>query len=512
MRITNKIMQNNSLNNINNNKVLQDNLNTQISTQKKITRPSDDPVIAIRALRLRTNVSEVTQYYEKNVPDAKSWLSVTEEAINTTTAVITDMQKQFTKGSNGDLTTTDRKTILEQLKALRDEVYATGDADYAGRSVFTGYRTDSKLSFQSAETELYRITEQLTTDSLESISYVDQGDVGTLNSSNLSTTAISEQDVEASDVYRIRLAYNDLDQGAGVTAPSISYYDTTGTLITVTPTIVSEFDTVTNAYTDVAPGGANYIPETGEVILDEALYLAISAAKDDPATAVNEGEIRIAYDKSRWAEGDLKPEHYFACTKDPLGTPVIYNPDYLTGTAEKQVIKYDVGYNQSLQVNTTADECFTHDVGRDVEEMVRVIEEVDQLESLSDELTKLMEGLSETDASYATVKGNLATVNKALTLATDKMQKMFENGITKMQDHLDQTNLALTNMGTRSARLEMTESRLQAQQTNYKTLQSQNEDADVTEVAIQLSSAELSYQAALLATGKIAQTTLLDYI
>ena len=97
------------------------------------------------------------------------------------------------------------------MKALRDEVYATGDADYAGRSVFTGYRTDSKLSFQSAETELYRITEQLTTDSLESISYVDQGDVGTLNSSNLSTTAISEQDVEASDVYRIRLAYNDLD-------------------------------------------------------------------------------------------------------------------------------------------------------------------------------------------------------------------------------------------------------------------------------------------------------------
>ena len=136
-------MQNNSLNNINNNKVLQDNLNTQISTQKKISRPSEDPVIAIRALRLRTNVSEVTQYYEKNVPDAKSWLSVTEEAINTMTGVVTDMQKQFTKGSNGDLTTTDRKTILEQLKALRDEVYATGDADYAGRTVFTGYRTDS---------------------------------------------------------------------------------------------------------------------------------------------------------------------------------------------------------------------------------------------------------------------------------------------------------------------------------------------------------------------------------
>ena len=53
MRMTNKIMQNNSLYNINNNKLLQDKMSTMMSTQKKITRPSDDPVIAIRALRLR---------------------------------------------------------------------------------------------------------------------------------------------------------------------------------------------------------------------------------------------------------------------------------------------------------------------------------------------------------------------------------------------------------------------------------------------------------------------------
>ena len=62
-------MQNNSLYNINNNKLLQDKLSTQMSTQKKITRPSDDPVIAIRALRLRTNVSELTQFYRDRTTD-----------------------------------------------------------------------------------------------------------------------------------------------------------------------------------------------------------------------------------------------------------------------------------------------------------------------------------------------------------------------------------------------------------------------------------------------------------
>ena len=50
-------MQRNNLSNINTNKVYQDKLSTQMSTQKKVSRPSDDPVVSIRALRLRSNVT-----------------------------------------------------------------------------------------------------------------------------------------------------------------------------------------------------------------------------------------------------------------------------------------------------------------------------------------------------------------------------------------------------------------------------------------------------------------------
>ena len=103
MRITNKIMQRNNLSNINTNKVYQDKLSTQMSTQKKINRPSDDPVVAIRALRLRSNVTEITQYYSKNIPDAESWLSVTEDALKNLTQIMTNMISQCTKGSNGAL-------------------------------------------------------------------------------------------------------------------------------------------------------------------------------------------------------------------------------------------------------------------------------------------------------------------------------------------------------------------------------------------------------------------------
>ena len=100
MRITNKIMHNNSIYNINNNKVSEDTINTQIATGKKINRASDDPVIAIRALRLRSNVSQLTQYSKKNAEDAASWLKVTEDALGTVTDVLTAMISEANKAAN----------------------------------------------------------------------------------------------------------------------------------------------------------------------------------------------------------------------------------------------------------------------------------------------------------------------------------------------------------------------------------------------------------------------------
>ncbi len=91
MRVTNSMISRNSMVNINSNKVNVDILNTQMTTQKKISRPSEDPVIAIRALRLRSNLSELDQYYERNIPDAKSWMEVTESALRNQQKILDDV-------------------------------------------------------------------------------------------------------------------------------------------------------------------------------------------------------------------------------------------------------------------------------------------------------------------------------------------------------------------------------------------------------------------------------------
>ncbi len=510
MRITNKIMQRNNLSNLNTNKIYQDRLSNQMSTQKKVNRPSDDPVVAIRALRLRSSVTEITQYYSKNIPDAESWLNVTEDSLKNLSEILTKMIEQCTKGSNGDLKTTDKEIILEQLKALGDEVYTTGDADYAGRYVFTGYRTDTSLSFSQPTDQVYEITEQIDRDAFDSVTEVDSGDLLDWNETNYGgLAAADEQAVGMVEVHRLRLSYDDCSEDY---LPTLTYKDADGNDVTVNSSVVHSY-AEPSPYKQAAddPDAVIYVPETGELLLGENKYNELMAVRDDKTTVKNEGEIRVTYQKSSWQKGDLRPEHYFYCKSDP-GTDkeIEYNDTFLTGETEKQAIEYDVGFNQTIRVNSTADECFQHGIGREVDDLVGALQEVIDLEKVRAKIEDKMKQSTGADAEL--LKKQLDGVDKALTFAKDKTQKLFESGITSFQTYLDDANLCITDCGTRSSKLELIENRMQNQKTTFETLKSENEDVDITEVVIGLTSAELTYQAALMATGKVTQTTLLNYI
>lgn len=519
MRVTNKVIQNHTLTNINNNKVLQDKLSNQMGTQKKINRPSEDPVVAIRALRLRTNVSQVTQYYEKNVPDAKSWLQVTEDALTSVSEVLTSMITECQKGCSEKLKSSDRQAILDEIKALRDEVYATGNSDYAGRSVFTGYRTDTTLKFTKDENRTYSITEQLQGTAVDSIKYIDTAGLKSITDINFSAApaaTIEEADVKEYDIHRIRLAYDNIE-ASPTDAPVLTSADGT---VSYPITIVSSKDSPSPYISITQPGNESkcfLIQETGELLIGDDVYTDVMDLKDDPLTSnVDEGEFRITYEKTKWVKDDLRPEHYFACTDISDADPanhIVYNSEYLTDVnREKQAIEYDVGLNQVIRVNTTADEVFTHDIGRDVDDLINVMEEVDELERKLEQLNKLAEKYASDPTQLETINNQIDAAKKAQTYLNEKRQDLFESSITKMQRHLEHVNYATTNCGTRSKKLELIENRLMSQKTSFETLQSDNENVDLADVAIQLSGAETTYNAALMATGKVLQTTLVNYL
>lgn len=641
MRMTNKIMRNNSLYNINQNKLLEDRLSNSMTNQSKITRPSDDPIVAIRALRLRTNVTTVSQYYDKNTQDADSWLSVTGDAMDTVGEVLKSLYSQATDASKKSLTYSDLKIIYEQMQSLTKEFYASGNVDYAGRYVFSGFRTDTPITF--TEENILEFNQ----DPNNRKTYVIEENLGYSDISSISYTewegAADETKVSNTTLYRFRLSYDGLNNSAAngdaVKPEDFQIYvdmadDPSAAGGQISFKVYDDAETAYKAVIDASKKVPDdeplvaYIPSTGEVVFSESYYKGTTAL--GPTTITENMRVRVKYSKSDWSTGDINPVHYFHCigtdernktdamklesaenalsgvqdvlkdvqnvlkdlrygtedslkeadelikaaeeklgkieandgdddTKTALGAAITalgaavakvnptvsgaaladarietmtaidaiqkavdtaqievnrirnhlveYNPD-----EKDQDIYYDVGFNQKIQVNTHADEVFTHGARRDVDDFNIYLEQLRTVEAkISDVEGKMAEYPADSD-EYKSLKLELDAANKAYTYIRDNVQTRFENQITKYQKYIDDKNVAVTNNGTRGSRLDLITSRLMNQKATFKDLQSNNEDADVSELAVQLKSSELTYEAALMATSKIMQTNLMNYI
>ncbi|MGN0381833.1 MAG: hypothetical protein ACI4EP_08160, partial [Suilimivivens sp.] len=327
------------------------------------------------------------------------------------------------------------------------------------------------------------------------------------------------QEVSNGDIHRMRLAYDKLYDDPTETVDltiSIMNKDKSAVSTTLSPVTAS-----TSANPDpyqlalANPDKIYFVPETGEVLFGEKAYSDLEATIK--GISGTDTELRFTYTKNEWKDGDLRPEHYFACegtTKDKDGntTTIKYNQEYLKGEKEKQVIEYDVGYNQKIQVNTTADEVFTHNLDRDIDDLESALEELQDIDAVRKDMETVLKGLEEGTAEYNDVKAKYDAADKAYSYIRENIHNIFEKTITRTQGYLDETNIAVTDNGTRSQRLSLISNRLMDQKTTFQTLQSDNEDADIAEVAVQLTSTELTYEAALMATGKIMQTSLMNYI
>ncbi|MCR5107898.1 MAG: flagellar hook-associated protein FlgL, partial [Lachnospiraceae bacterium] len=504
---------NNAKNNIGINKTYSDKLNTQVATGQKITRPSDDPVIAIRALRLNSNIAELNQYYDKNIPDADAWLTTTETALDQTNTILESIQSQLTTGASDDNTADDRMNLLENLSSLRDQIYNAGNADYAGRTVFTGYRTGESLTFMEDTGNLrYQMTEELTFEDVSKINYV-SGDFE-VNKSSL--TSVTEQNISNTEVYRIRLAYNNLsdpqkDASGADLSPNISYTLKDGTTGSYTVDVVSFTGNQTaddKYYTDIGDDEVKLIADTGELILGANVAKTLQA---DGTT------MSIEYGKSEFEKGDLRPEHYFACksmdTDDSAANVISYNyddsgdPDF-----QRQKITYEVAFNQSLEINTNACDVFTHNIGRDVDELVELTQAVIDIESKIDTLKEMQGDTSYSDTEQETIASMLEAATKEFDYLKENMQNRFSEAITAFQGYAFQLNTENASAGSKSERLELTRERVSEQRQNFKELADTNINIDLTDAAIDLKSAEVALQASQAATAKIVQQSLLNYL
>ena len=374
MRVTNNMITSNTKSNINANKVLVDKYNTQMTTQKKINKPSDDPVIAIRSLRMQTSLSHIDQYLNNNISDANSWLNVTDTALENMKTILTDVRSLCVKGATDTLKEDDRRTILNQLKSLSDQIYAEGNADFSGRTVFTGYRTTEQLTFKTdEETTSYTIDQKLSYKDISEARYT----YGSVDVPTDATNSFDETISIGENTYdRLRLAYGkingkDNSDGTGAIDPisSMSYTTAAGKKVELDLAqgkFVDENGAETGKFTmyeskeewlkanngeaKVEDTDMVFIKDTGEMILGKDLSNTLKREKAD---------LSITYTKTGVDAGGVRREYYYDCK---MKTPDMQ--EAVQYTKEDQPINFEISSGIMLAANTQASDVLSTDIGR----------------------------------------------------------------------------------------------------------------------------------------------------
>ncbi|MBZ2174823.1 flagellar hook-associated protein FlgL [Schnuerera sp. xch1] len=144
MRVTNNMLINNMVYNLNQNLKTMEKLQYQQATGKKFRVPSDDPIGASKSLKFNTDISKLEQYH-RNAEDAMSWMNDTEVALGEIGEVLKRAYELTVDAANGTKEGEDLKKIKEEIDQLKDHLVQIGNTTYAGRHIFSGYKTDMPL-------------------------------------------------------------------------------------------------------------------------------------------------------------------------------------------------------------------------------------------------------------------------------------------------------------------------------------------------------------------------------
>jgi flagellar hook-associated protein 3 FlgL len=140
-RITNNMISRSVLSDLNEVANRQAATRRQMSSGKAITRPSDDPYAAGRALSLRNELGGIQQH-SRNVQEARGWMAVTDTALGHIGDLAQRARELVVQGSTDTLPQTSRDAIAAEIDQLIAGMKQEANATYDGRYVLAGSRTN----------------------------------------------------------------------------------------------------------------------------------------------------------------------------------------------------------------------------------------------------------------------------------------------------------------------------------------------------------------------------------
>ena len=115
----------------------------EISSTKRISKPSDDPFGTGRTLQLSGELEGFKQF-KSNVDDGTGWVTATEASLGHITETLQRARELLVQGGNDSNGQVAREGIAAEIEALTEAVKQEANATYDGRFIFSGTETETR--------------------------------------------------------------------------------------------------------------------------------------------------------------------------------------------------------------------------------------------------------------------------------------------------------------------------------------------------------------------------------
>lgn len=137
MRVTQSMLSANSLRNISSSYNKLNQLSNQVQTGKKITKPSDDPVVAMKGMYYRSSLSEVEQY-KRNLSELYLWMDNSESSMNQASSGLDRVRELLLQGKTDTNGKDERNAIAEEINQIKEDLVNVANTKVNGKYLFHG--------------------------------------------------------------------------------------------------------------------------------------------------------------------------------------------------------------------------------------------------------------------------------------------------------------------------------------------------------------------------------------
>ncbi|MGE7911007.1 flagellar hook-associated protein FlgL [Lysinibacillus xylanilyticus] len=144
MRVTQSMLSSNMLRNLNTSYNKMSKYQDMLDSGSVISRPSDDPVVAVKGMGYRIDLDK-NQQYQRNLREANTWLDTTDEALDQVGGALKRVKELIVQAANDTNTADDRQKINAEMQQIKGQLRDIANTKVGENYIFSGTHTNQPL-------------------------------------------------------------------------------------------------------------------------------------------------------------------------------------------------------------------------------------------------------------------------------------------------------------------------------------------------------------------------------